>query len=289
MDSYLRKRLIILPVTWIAIILIHTILLGLCDSSPESWLASSTLQYDASMLMDFEVPSLLNYFLNTITFSFGDSIFYKQPVTQLVLSKIPTSFYLTIASFIPLYLSSIYLGVFVKQHRTTLIYNILTAYSAIPNCLAYAYLFFLNYRYGIFVDNGQFIAVLLLTIRRLAPLTSFIANIYQREKDKPYIKMAYIRQVPQHKILIFYILKNALIPVWVRAPKHFFQILFSGTLSVEVLFSIDGLGRLTFMACKYQDYPLIMGCLMISCIMVSIGYLVGDFIQTMLTPNIKIG
>ena len=290
MEKYFRKRLIILPITWLAIAIVHACLLHLSAERPEAWLATHLSQYQYADAFSASHYSLTTYFIQALKLNFGISIFYQQPVTQLVLMHIPKTLWLTCATIIPLYCISIVLGFGLSQKYkwANTIHKALAAYSALPNCLLYAFIFLIHYHYSPIIDQHQYlIAAGLLVLRRIASLASFASACFISEQNQPYVRLAYVRQINTFRVTTRYLLPNALLPIWTKLPKHFSQILFSGTLSIEVLMAIDGLGRLTFTACKYQDYPLIFGCLMIASILLSLCYLLGDLIQQKINPKLK--
>lgn len=274
------KRIALLPITLILTVLIHVLLLDLLPGNPESWVMA-TNQYELVSTSHNTFPSVFSHFWSILRLDLGYSYFLGASVSKLVLESLPMTFALTFCCFIGLYPIAIVLSIFLTIKETSwahVIKRLFMIISSIPSCLIYTFLSVFSY-YAWFEVYPFFFAVLFLISRRVASLSSLCVKYIQREKQKRYIKMSYMRNIPLTTIYIHYILKNGLRPIWIRAPKHFFQVLFSGTFMAEVLFSIQGFGRLSFIALKSQDYPLILGCLLTACFAISLAYTAGDIIH----------
>ncbi len=299
--QYLYKRLALLPIVWAAITCLHVFGLFLLPDTPMMWFKlsyadyadgltqgiSSTLDQETSLILPLSL-----YLKKALLWDFGQSVFLKKPVLTVITQHFPITFYLTLSTFVPLYTLSIIIawGRLKQYALARYTHYCFLQISAVPSCLLYTLSFCISYQIAFdFGSYGYVFAVVFLIARRMAPLTSFILKCLHRESEKPYLLYARRRGVNRTRLMFSYLLKNALIPVWIRTPKHFTQILFSGTLTTEVLFSIDGLGRASFFAMKHIDYPLILGCLICSSSAISIAYLLGDILHQYLSPNIHIG
>ncbi|MCP8352254.1 ABC transporter permease [Candidatus Synchoanobacter obligatus] len=288
---YLLKRLVSLPVIWASIAMVHVSILMLMPGDAIATLAS-TADPMFQQPFNYSVPSLATVLMQLLQGHLGHSIFLQQPVSQLILSHLRPTLILTLMAFVPLYGLGLVLGWFLQRGHVwaKIIHQLCTAMAALPSCLIYTLVFVLQYQlFREPLSHTYLYGAGFLALRRIAPLANLVSHCLSTTIDAPYIHMARRRGVAPIKIATVYILKNALIPVWVRLPKHFAQVLFAGTLTIEVLFSIPGLGRLTFTALKHYDYPLIMGCLMASCMCLSLCYLTGDVIAQWLSPKMTIG
>lgn len=276
MDKKHYQRLVLLPIVLLITALTHVLLLEIVPGSPEAWATEHPFLSQKNIV----VPSAFSCLQQFTRFNLGYSYFLQKPVFVLIRQSLPTSFYLTLLCFLTLYPLSILLsiGLIASNHFCTTLHKALTALSALPSCLLYALLSIFSFYTPLTLLPYTF-AILLLSLRRMAALSSLCVKHIQEEQQKPYVKMAILRQIPLIPLYKHYILKNSLRAIWIRLPKHFCQVLFSGTFMVEVLFSIQGFGRLSFFALKTQDYPLILGCLLTACFSISISYLLGDLIH----------
>lgn len=275
----LYKRLILLPVVLLLTVLCHVILLDTLPGNPESWLYASSGYYP-SMPIEQSFPSVFNHFWSILQLDLGNSYFLGNSVSQLIYKSLPQTLFLTLCCFLGLYPIAIALSICLlcKHRMSRTLHYAFVVISSIPSCLIYTLLSIFSIYYW-FDLSPYFFAIVFLIIRRVASLTSLCIKYITLERKKKYVQMAFARQVPARTIYIHYILKNGLRPIWVRIPKHFCHVVFSGTLMAEVLFSIQGFGQLSFIALKSQDYPLILGCLLTACFSISLAYVLGDFIQ----------
>lgn len=293
---YFSKRLILLPLIWGGILLTHVLGLLLLPDTPAMWVGLSYLDYATPNTLPAYVTTMghpvLDYCYNILHGDFGSSIFYQQPVLQIIYQALPITVELSVKAFIVLYTLSVIIAWGKVQNRlfAQALHFLCTQISAVPSCLLYILVFVASYYLSIALNQyAQICAVAFLVIRRIAPLTTFIEHCLQREAQKPYITYARHRNVSEVRVWASYLMRNALIPVWIKAPKHLIQIIFTGTLSTEVLFGIDGFGQVSFLAMKHVDYPLVLGCLVISSIILSITHLAGDLLHTRMSPHIQIG
>jgi|GEM_PF-4827829 ABC-type dipeptide/oligopeptide/nickel transport system permease component len=274
----IHQRLILLPFILTLIALVHLLLLDILPGGPEGWIYATT---DPESLLDVSFPSVFEHFWSLLRFDLGQSYFLQKPVSELIYHSLAQSFILTLGCFLGLYPIAISLAVALSHNNhwaSKFIYNIFMMISCIPSCLIYTLLAIFGYNGWLTTSPQTFAAVFLIT-RRVAALTSLSLKHLTLEKNKPYIEMAYHRNVSRYTIYVHYILKNGLRAIWVRAPKHFCQVLATGTLMAELLFSIPGFGQLSFLALQTQDYPLILGCVLTASFAISLSFMLCDTIH----------
>lgn len=272
----LLKRLMLLPLVLVLTAYCHVLLLDTLPGNPESWLQADT----GYAVESHTFPSIFQHFISILQLDFGQSYFQGDSVTHLISKSLPYTLFLTLGCFIGLYPLAILLSIGLSlEHRYShTLHQSLVILASIPSCLMYTLLSILS-AYRWFSLCPYTFAISLLILRRIASLASLSRRYIEQEKRKKYVKAARYRNIPKTTLYLHYILKNGLRPLWIRIPKHFCHVLFSGTLMAEVLFSIPGFGHLSFVALKSQDYPLILGCLLTACFSISLAYTLGDLLQ----------
>ena len=103
-----------------------------------------------------------------------------------------------------------------------------------------------------------------------------------------YIRTARAKGVPERAVLSRHALRNALLPLITLAGLQF-PTLLGGALVTETVFTWPGMGRLFLDSIEYRDYPVVMGILMLSALMVLIGSLIADMLYAVADPRIRLG
>ncbi|MBY5934621.1 microcin C ABC transporter permease YejB [Tateyamaria omphalii] len=260
------------------------------------------------------VERFLNMIWNYARFDFGDSYFRSISVVDLIIEKLPVSITLGLWSTLIAYLVSIPLGIrkAVKDGTpfdTWTSGAIIAAY-AIPGFLfailllvlfaggSYFQIFPLR---GLTSDNWDNLStvgkvldyfwhitlpVLAGTIGAFATLTLLTKNSFLDEIKKLYVMTARAKGLSERRVLYGHVFRNAMLIVIAGFPAVFIGVFFGGSLIIETIFSLDGLGRLGFEAAVARDYPIVFGTLYIFGL---IGLLVGilsDLMYVLVDPRI---
>ncbi len=240
----------------------------------------------------FDKPPLerfLNMMWNYIRFDFGESYFRSISVFDLVAEKMPVSVTLGLWSTLIAYLVSIPLGIR-KAVRDGSPFDTWTSGAiivgyAIPGFL-FAILLIVLFAGGSYwrifplrgltstnfedlsmigkvLDYFWHIAlpVLASTISAFATLTLLTKNSFLDEIKKQYVITAKAKGLSESKVLYGHVFRNAMLIVISGFPALFIGVFFGGSLIIETLFSLDGLGRLGFEAAVARDYPVVFGTL----------------------------
>ena len=245
---------------------------------------------------------------------FGESYFRKIEVTELILEKMPVSISLGLWSTLIAYLISIPLGIrkAVKDGTPFDTYTsgaIIVAY-AIPGFLfailllvlfaggSYWQIFPLR---GLTSDNWEELSLLgkiadyfwhitlpvaASTISAFATLTLLTKNSFLDEIKKQYVITARAKGVSEGRVLYGHIFRNAMLIVIAGFPAVFIGIFFTGSLIIETIFSLDGLGRLGFEAAVARDYPVIFGTLFIFGLIGLVVGILSDLMYVIVDPRI---
>ncbi len=272
---------------------------------------------DLERQFGFDKPPLerfLNMMWNYMRFDFGESYFRSIGVLDLVWEKLPVSITLGLWSTVIAYIVSIPLGIR-KAVRDGSSFDtwtsaiIIVAY-AIPGFLfailllvllaggSYWQIFPLR---GLTSDNwselsllgkiGDYfwhitLPVLASTISAFATLTLLTKNSFLDEIKKQYVITARAKGLSERRVLYGHVFRNAMLIVISGFPSLFIGVFFGGSLIIETIFSLDGLGRLGFEAAVARDYPVIFGTLFFFGL---VGLLIGilsDLMYVFVDPRI---
>lgn len=252
---------------------------------------------------------------NYLRFDLGESYYRDIKVTDLVLEKMPVSISLGLWSTLLIYLISIPLGIrkAVKDGQSFDIWTsaaIFIGY-AIPSFLFAILLIivFAGGRYfelfplrGIISDDWDSfpwwkqildylwhmtLPVCAMVISGFAGLTMLTKNSFLDEIGKQYVLTARAKGLPERKVLYGHIFRNAMLIVIAGFPAAFMHIFFTGSLLIEVIFSLDGLGLLGYESIINRDYPVVLGTLYIYALIGLAVTLIRDVLYVIVDPRIN--
>jgi microcin C transport system permease protein len=264
-----------------------------------------------------DIPAMERFFLmmgDYLRFDFGDSYFRSISVVDLVIEKLPVSITLGLWSTLIAYLVSIPLGIR-KAVRDGSRFDtwtsglIIVAY-AIPGFLfailllvllaggSYFQIFPLR---GLTSDNWEDLSllgkigdyfwhitlpVLASTIAAFATLTLLTKNSFLDEIKKQYVMTAKAKGLSEGRVLYGHVFRNAMLIVIAGFPAVFVSVFFGGSLIIETIFSLDGLGRLGFEAAVSRDYPVIFGTLFVFGLIGLVVGILSDLMYVWIDPRI---
>ena len=260
------------------------------------------------------VQRFVNMVWNYVRFDFGESYFRSISVIDLVKEKLPVSITLGLWSTLIAYAISIPLGIrkAVKdgsRFDTWTSAFIIAAY-AIPSFLFAIMLLVLfaggsYYQWfplrGLTSDNFDDLTamgkvldyfwhitlpVLAGTIGGFATLTLLTKNSFLDEIKKLYVVTAKAKGLSERQVLYGHVFRNAMLIVIAGFPSLFISVFFGGSLIIETIFSLDGLGRLGFEAAVARDYPIVFGTLYIFGLMGLLVAILSDLMYVLVDPRI---
>ena len=257
---------------------------------------------------------LLDTLAGYLRFDLGRSLFQDRPVGELILSKLPVSISLGLWSTLIIYLVSIPLGIR-KAVRDGSRFDVATSGLvlvgyAIPGFL-FAILLVVLFAGGSFLqwfplrgllspgmEDAPFWAraldyawhmvlpTLALVIAGFAGLTLLTKNAFLDEIHKQYVVTARAKGADERRVLYGHVFRNAMLLIIAGFPAAFISILFTGSLLIEIIFSLDGLGLLGFEAAIRRDYPIMFGTLYVFTLLGLVMRIVSDFTYTLVDPRI---
>ena len=129
--------------------------------------------------------------------------------------------------------------------------------------------------------------VFALVIGSFAVITILTKNSVLEEIRKQYVMTARAKGVEERKVLWGHVFRNALIPIMTGFPAAFVAAFFTGSLLIETLFSLDGLGLLSYESVIRRDYPVVFGSLFVYTIIGLITNLIRDLTYLWVDPRVK--
>ena len=126
-----------------------------------------------------------------------------------------------------------------------------------------------------------------LVIHQFAVVTLLTKNTFVEEIRKQYVLVARAKGLSQQRVLYKHIFRNALIPLVTGFPAAFIGAFFAGSVLIETLFSLDGLGLLSYESVVRRDYPVVLGSLYLFTLIALVVKLVSDVLYTVVDPRVQ--
>jgi microcin C transport system permease protein len=269
-------------------------------------------------LYGFDKPVHVRYvemLWNYARFDLGKSFLQNKDVWQLIKEKLPVSISLGLWSFLIAYLVSIPLGI-AKAVREGTRFDVATTFVvllgyAIPGFVLGILLIvlfaggtFLDWfpLRGLTSDNWEELSwparildyfhhlalpLVCIVIGSFAVTTMLAKNTFVEELRKQYVLVARAKGLSQRRVLWKHVLRNALIPLVTGFPAAFVGAFFAGSVLIETLFSLDGLGLLAFESVVRRDYPVVLGSLYLFTLIGLVVKLVSDLSYVLVDPRVQ--
>jgi microcin C transport system permease protein len=248
-----------------------------------------------------------------VQFDLGQSFFYPKDVWSLIQEKLPVSISLGLWTFFLSYLVSVPLGI-AKAVRAGTRFDTLTSLLvlvgyAIPGFVLGVALLVVfggqlqwfplrgltssNWEQlswgGRVVDYVWHIAlpVTASVLGSFAVITMLTKNAFLEEIRKQYVLTARAKGLSENRVLYRHVMRNALIPLVTGFPAAFIGAFFTGSLLIETLFSLDGLGLLSYEAVIRRDYPVVLGTLYLFTLIGLVTKLISDLCYLWVDPRVK--
>lgn len=264
----------------------------------------------------FDKPVHERYWLwltNIFKMDFGDSFTYEEPVFDVISSKFPVSLQFGVASLILTYLVCIPLGM-AQAIRAGTAFDVISGFAlyvayAIPPLVLGIFLivFFAGGSYfdwfpiGMLYSDEYYdlgfwgkvtdrvhhfiLPLVCYMIGGFTELTVLMRNSMLDVIRQDYVRTARAKGLSEKIVMYKHALRNALIPI-ATGLGGFFRVFLAGSLIVETVFQLDGIGLLSYKSILARDYNVIMGLIFLSSVMLMLGRLFSDIIYVLIDPRI---
>ncbi len=265
----------------------------------------------------FDKPPLTRFgemMWNYIRFDFGESFFRNTPVIDLIAEKLPVSISLGVWILLFSYIISIPLGIkkAVEDGSPFDVWTsgVIVIGYAVPSFL-FGILLIVVFAGGSFFDwfplrglvSDNFadlnwwqkildyfwhltLPLISLSLAAFATTTLLTKNSFIDEIKKQYVTTARAKGLTEREVLYGHVFRNAMLIVIAGFPGAFISAFFTGSLLIENIFSLDGLGRLGYLSVVNRDYPIVFATLFIFSLLGLVVGLVSDLIYTWIDPRI---
>jgi peptide/nickel transport system permease protein len=326
MGTYLLKRLVLMIPTFLGISLISFLIIQLAPGDPASVKEDASQAgpgpgdegiKETRALYGLDQPIHVQYWRwlkRILTLDFGDSLRDHRPIIDELKERIPVSVKLTGISLLFAYLISIPLGIYSSTHQYSradkfLTVALFTLYS-LPN-------FWVGTMAIVYLGGGDFwnvfpvsglqttgsdhwpvwqrlgdqlwhlvLPVTCMTYYTLAALSRYMRASMLEVVRQDFIRTARAKGLSERIVVYRHALRNSLIPI-ITLLADFLPALIGGSIVIESIFSIPGMGELSWQAVLNRDYPLIMAIFTLSALLTLIGILLADFLYTVADPRIS--
>ncbi|KGO34190.1 MAG: ABC transporter permease subunit [Desulfoprunum sp.] len=269
-------------------------------------------------LYGFDKPPAERFLLmmkNYLLFDFGTSYYYHERVADLVIARLPISMSLGLWSFVIVYGVCIPLGI-AKAVRDGSRFDVVTSTIilvgyAIPGFVlgivmivlfgggSFWSLFPLR---GLVSDNWAEMSLVMKildylwhmvlpitasAVGSLAVMTLLTKNSFLEEIRKQYVLTARAKGLSENQVLYKHVFRNAIIPIITGFPGYFIASFFTGSLLIETIFSLDGMGLLAYQSVLNRDYPVVLGTLYFFTLIGLISRLLSDLSYVLVDPRIS--
>src|SRR3990172_7365707 len=265
----------------------------------------------------FDKPIHVRYGIwlwNVMQLDLGRSYIYQDPVWDVIKSRFPVSIFLGLTGFFLSYFICIPLGVFKAiRHNTRFDFlssvAVFMGYSIPGWALGTALLVLFgggsfwdvfplggfrpdNWQYlGFFQKiaaqlHYMFLPVLCYMIDSFATLTILTKNSLMENLGQDYVRTAFAKGLDEHRVIFVHALRNSLIPI-ATGLGHVVSIILAGSFLIEKVFNIDGMGYLGYTSILQRDYPVALGILVISSVLLLVGNILSDMIYVLVDPRIR--
>ena len=254
----------------------------------------------------------VNYLVSALQLDFGNSysVAGSPPVTELIARIWPVTFQLGLYTILLSFGLGIFMGIVAAYYHNGLIDNLVTflaiAGIAVPNYVIATWMLLVfgfqngwgeesKWIIGPIVPGGAailswdyFLPVITYALAPLALVSRYTRASFADAIHADFIRTARSKGLSERFIMLRHVLRNALIPmVTVLLPQ--IPNLLTGSLFIEVIYGVPGLGKFFVTSIFNRDYPMIMGLVLLIAVLWGLTYLITDLLYTVIDPRIRLG
>ena len=305
MLNYILKRICLALLVALAVSVIAFLLLRLSGDPAIAIAGEGARQADIELIRQiygFDRPLPVQYMAwlgKALQGDFGDSIYFKTPAGPLIFAKLQTTLMLGLASLVFALLMSVPLGVLAAIYKNTWIDRLclVTAVvgQALPNFFfALLLIMFFSISLQLLPVSGS--DTWLHFVMPTIALGYYVAPAFMRliragmieVLEADYIRTARAKGLPTSAVIFKHALRNAIIPV-VALTAVQLGFLLGGSVVIETIFALDGLGYLAYQSIAFKDYPVMQIIVLLLSVIYVVLTLASDIANAWLDPRIRIG
>ena len=318
MIGYIVRRLLSLAFVLFVVSLLVFVLMNLVPGGP---FTLADRGYSGAALENLERKygldkplhiRYINYLSSALQLDFGNSyaVAGNPPVTELIARIWPVTAQLGLYTIISSFGLGITLGIIAAYHKNGAVDNLVTLVAmcgiAVPNFIfATWFLLIFGFQNGWGVESkwivgpvtpdgaailswDYFLPVLTYSLAPLALVSRYTRSSFAEALTADFIRTARAKGLTERSIMLRHVFRNALIPmITVLLPQ--IPNLLTGSLFIEVVFGVPGLGKFFVTSIFNRDYPMIMGLVLLVALLWSLTYLITDILYSAIDPRIRLG
>lgn len=311
--GYVIRRIVLLAVTLVLVSLITFFVFQIMPGNPARIMlgteASESEVLHLEKQLGLDDPLLIQYkdwVKGILTADFGQSIKYSQPVSDLIISRLPVTLSLALMSIIMVVVVAIPLGVFMAQRQNKLSDLVFSSVTQLgmaipPFWFGMLLIMYLGMVFSFFSVSGYvpwsesvqgalgslLLPAITIALPQIAVKFRYVRNSILEQIGQDYVRTAESRGLGDRLIMFKHVLKNAMIPVLTIFGIILAEVV-AGTVIVEQVFGLPGLGSLLVSSINYRDFPLVQGIVIYITLAVVIVNFIIDLLYTLIDPRIRL-
>ena len=259
--------------------------------------------------MGLNKPLIERYVIWLMAFlkgDFGVSYKYNMPVAEMISSKLPITVIMALISFAIMVIVSLPLGIYTAKHNGKRIDRCITVMNQVMMAVPHFFLgIIITYVFGLVLklfvpgdyvsyekDFGAFLSYIIfpcaaIAIPKIAMSVKLLKSSCVEEARKDYVRTAYSKGNNTSKVLYRHVLRNAMIPVVTLWGMTLADMLV-GSIVIEQVFNVPGIGRILLTSISYRDYPVVQAIIVLIATVVIVTNFCVDMIYQLIDPRISV-
>ncbi len=237
---------------------------------------------------------------------FGMSYKYQMPVAEMIGSKLPITIIMALISFFIMIAISLPVGIYTAKHSGKLTDRLIMAVNQVMMSVPHFFMgIMITYLFGLILklftpggfvsyetDFGGFLAYIIfpciaIAIPKIAMSVKMLRSSCIEEAKRDYVRTAYSKGNNTDKVLYRHVLRNAMIPVITMWGMTLADMLV-GSIVIEQVFNIPGIGRILLTSISYRDYPVVETIIVLIAFVVIVTNFFVDLIYQLIDPRISV-
>jgi peptide/nickel transport system permease protein len=317
MTRFIIRRLVQAALTVLGVTILTFALIRLAPGDPVSLMVAGSADVSPSDLaalrqaygLDEPIPQqYLRWLGHVVQGDFGQSMQYKRPVLQMIGATLPNTLQLSGLALVVALAVGVPLGMLAAFRRGSRFDRAIRVFSVVghavpPFWLGRLFILILSVKFRLFPVGGMQTVgmngwdvgdrfghlvgpVLTLSLAGIANYTRYLRTEVLDVLGQDFVRTARSRGLRERTVMVTHVLRNALLPI-VTALGGVLATLVSGALVVEQVFAWPGMGRLTYEAARAKDYPVVMGVVVLSSVLLLLSYLLRDIAYGIVDPRMS--